>query len=48
MPSKKVTIPVWVCAVCGHEWRSKDNAKPLRCAGCKTPYWDAKRKTRRK
>ena len=27
------------CTRCGHEWSSKDET-PLRCAGCKTPYWN--------
>ena len=31
---------VWKCDVCNHEWLSRDDSKPLRCANCKTPYWD--------
>lgn len=31
---------LWTCSVCNHQWSSKDSQKPLRCAKCKTPYWD--------
>ena len=41
-----ITKEVWKCDVCGHEWMSRDNVKPLRCANCKTPYWDKMRKTK--
>ena len=34
------TKPVWRCDVCDHEWLSRDDDKPLRCASCKTPYWN--------
>ena len=27
------------CLRCGHKWESQ-NERPLRCAKCKTPYWD--------
>jgi rubredoxin len=27
------------CLRCGHEWGS-DNPHPVRCAKCKSPYWD--------
>lgn len=37
---------VWKCDVCHHEWISRDdNTKPLRCASCKTPYWDKEKLT---
>ena len=29
------------CEVCGHRWESRQ--KPLRCAKCKTPYWDIRK-----
>lgn len=35
-----VTKKAWKCDVCGHEWLSRDDNKPLRCASCKTPYWN--------
>ena len=35
---------IWKCNVCKHKWQSRDGEKPLRCAKCKTPYWDRKRK----
>ena len=39
------TKTVWKCDVCDHEWLSRDENKPLRCANCKTPYWDKTRRT---
>ena len=39
-----VTKKVWKCDVCEHEWLSRDDTKPLRCANCKTPYWDKSRR----
>ncbi|HXE07035.1 MAG TPA: hypothetical protein VN612_04005 [Acidobacteriaceae bacterium] len=40
MPQKTVKVVVWVCARCGHEWQSKNEERPVRCSGCKSPYWD--------
>ncbi len=34
------TKPVWKCDICDHEWLSRDEDRPLRCASCKTPYWN--------
>jgi len=34
------TKPVWKCDVCDHEWLSRNENKPIRCASCKTPYWN--------
>ena len=28
------------CLRCGHKWQAKDGTRPLRCAKCKSPYWD--------
>jgi DNA-directed RNA polymerase subunit RPC12/RpoP len=42
---KKVTI--YKCSACDHEWQSRGGAKPLRCARCKSPYWDRKKGGRR-
>jgi len=39
-----ITRKVWKCDRCGHEWLSRDTNKPLRCASCKSPYWDKPRK----
>lgn len=36
---------VWKCDICDHEWLSRNNDKPLRCAGCKSPYWDKSSQT---
>lgn len=47
MATKKqnVVILKLTCEVCGHKWESRE--KPLRCAKCKTPYWDRKREAKR-
>ena len=39
------TITVFKCLRCGHEWASR-NPHPVRCAKCKTPYWDREKKER--
>lgn len=36
----QVSITGWSCDVCGWRWSSRTDRKPLRCAKCKTPYWD--------
>ncbi len=36
----RTSITGWVCEVCGYVWSSRTDSKPLRCAGCKSPYWD--------
>lgn len=36
----EVTRKVWKCDRCGHEWLSRDGENPLRCAKCKSPYWN--------
>jgi len=28
------------CLRCGYEWYPRKPGKPVRCAKCKTPYWD--------
>lgn len=32
-------IHIHKCLRCNHEWASK-NPHPIRCAKCKTPYWN--------
>lgn len=36
----KVKLPRFTCLRCGHEWIPKNEEKPLRCAFCKSPYWE--------
>ncbi len=38
----------WHCKRCGWDWYSKKttDGKPVRCAGCKSPYWDVDPKTK--
>ena len=42
-----ITKTAWKCDRCGHEWLSRDDEKPLRCASCKSPYWDKPRKSKK-
>lgn len=37
-----VSRDVCKCNVCKHEWLPRKDEKPLRCASCKSPYWDRK------
>lgn len=39
MPQRVREVVVSVCWVCGHAWYAR-RGKPLRCARCKSPYWD--------
>ena len=32
------------CLRCGNTWWPRRPSKPLRCPGCKSPYWDRPRK----
>jgi predicted Zn-ribbon and HTH transcriptional regulator len=43
MKAKKVIGYELTCTRCGYVWESKKE-HPLRCAKCKTPYWDTPRK----
>lgn len=48
MPQRIQEVFLSICSRCGHKWQSR-RGKPLRCAGCKSPYWDravAGRRTR--
>lgn len=36
----KIKLPKFTCLRCGHEWAPKKPEKPLRCAYCKSPYWE--------
>lgn len=39
MPQRMQQLFVSICCRCGHTWQSR-RGKPLRCARCKSPYWD--------
>jgi len=39
LTEKTITVYICKCNKCGHQWEAK-RQKPLRCAKCKTPYWD--------
>jgi len=39
-------VYVHKCLRCGYEWASR-NLRPIRCAKCKTPYWDKERNNRK-
>jgi DNA-directed RNA polymerase subunit RPC12/RpoP len=42
MPQQTLqSITVNTCSRCGHEWpQRKTDGKPIRCAKCRSPYWD--------
>ena len=44
MPQKRMSVTVWVCSRCGHEWQSREDTKPICCARCKSPFWDRPRR----
>lgn len=39
----KIKLPTMKCKRCGHEWYPKREEMPIRCAKCKTPYWNIPR-----
>lgn len=41
---KIIRLTKLTCLRCGHVWYPKSTVKPLRCAGCGTPYWDRRRR----
>lgn len=43
MPSEPSTVLVHTCTRCGHTWLGRTPGKPVRCASCKSPYWDRPR-----
>ena len=36
-------LPTLTCMRCGHSWHPKMNRRPIRCAKCKSPYWERER-----
>jgi hypothetical protein len=38
MPSE--TLPRWECKRCHHRWIPRREGIPVRCPGCKSPYWN--------
>jgi hypothetical protein len=51
MPQKDITVTVYICNRCDHEWQARPNIEhphtkvpPTVCAGCKSPYWDKPRR----
>lgn len=34
-----IELPVLTCSRCGHTWTPRLPWMPVRCAKCKTPYW---------
>jgi predicted Zn-ribbon and HTH transcriptional regulator len=37
---KRVTVWVYVCERCAHEWQARGKLEPKICPGCKSSYWD--------
>ena len=46
MTAKKIKVTRWLCVCerCGTKWISRDEAKPMTCAACRSPYWNKERK----
>jgi len=42
----KITVHRCTCERCGYVWNA--DKLPLRCAKCKSPYWDKPRRVNRK
>jgi hypothetical protein len=36
----KVKLPKFECLCCGHKWNPRNEETPIRCAFCKSPYWN--------
>ena len=39
----KVKLSGYRCERCGHEWVPRNDAAPLVCPKCKSPYWNLPR-----
>jgi predicted Zn-ribbon and HTH transcriptional regulator len=37
---KPTSLPAYTCLLCGHTWHPRTEERPLRCARCKSPYWN--------
>lgn len=37
---KRTTVYQYKCCRCEHEWNPRKGVVPVRCGGCKTPYWN--------
>ncbi len=35
-----VRVDAFKCARCNHVWLPRGEGRPVRCAKCKSPYWD--------
>lgn len=39
----EITLRGYQCSRCKHTWVPRDDARPLVCPKCKSPYWDKPR-----
>lgn len=46
--STPFNLPTLECVRCGHTWHPRKQERPIRCGGCKTPYWDRAKLTRKR
>jgi DNA-directed RNA polymerase subunit RPC12/RpoP len=46
MGHTKTEVDLYTCERCGHEWfnRKTSDVLPIRCARCKSPYWNRPKK----
>jgi predicted Zn-ribbon and HTH transcriptional regulator len=40
MDERVIKLPTLKCLRCGHTWHPYREKMPLRCARCRTPYWN--------
>ena len=40
----KITLTIYACFRCGHQWLSRQKKDPKYCASCRSPYWDSPRR----
>jgi predicted Zn-ribbon and HTH transcriptional regulator len=44
MAKRRITIYIYTCERCGHEWQPRKKVKPTICPKCKSAYWDRPRR----
>jgi DNA-directed RNA polymerase subunit RPC12/RpoP len=48
MSERQVSVTMYKCERCKHEWIPRNEEKPTICPKCKSPYWDKPRKSKKK
>jgi len=42
----KIKLEGYLCERCCHKWVARNEAMPVVCPKCKSPYWNTKRKVK--